>query len=410
MRAFMDLRIYAWKVHKKGAFMERQIIVSVGMGPGQLDFIRFLKNKGYIVVAFGKGQNSEEAVSIVDYSCELDTYDAEAAIKWIDSLNLHIDAVGSYAGGRAVRTVQILSNYYNVPTKVPQELMVSGDKREQQLFYEKYGLSSIKTWDSKTVLKSDVSDIMDDKFIIKPMVGRGSEGIRYVNKNELLNLIGEDILKREDSVVQNVKEGKEYRCLIMVQNSEIILLTPILRKSYKNTVFLGELSIDNSNYDRMYDFFRKFVNQAEIVNSIIKADVIVSEREINLIEMDIGVGGGTYYKKFVSKIYNRDIMDDYVKLLTGVIIDRYTEPNKYMCMDYVYNHKGKPVKYNIDECKKGLEGRIANCDIIINRLHPEKSGRFMSNADFLFVVIYEKKHESQDFWIDEFINNNYLYD
>ena len=58
----------------------KKVVISVGMGPQQLAFIKRLKENGYTVVAFGKGKNSAEAIHLCDYSAELDTHDPEAAI------------------------------------------------------------------------------------------------------------------------------------------------------------------------------------------------------------------------------------------------------------------------------------------------------------------------------------------
>ena len=96
-----------------------QAILSIGMGPGQLEFIRRLKDLGFKVAGFGKGKNSPEAEALLDYKAELDTSDFESAKNWVDSLGVEITAVGSFAGGRAVATTQRLANYYKAPTAVP---------------------------------------------------------------------------------------------------------------------------------------------------------------------------------------------------------------------------------------------------------------------------------------------------
>lgn len=61
------------------------VVVSVGMGLGQLAFIKRLRELGYNVIAFGKGKNSEEAEKLCLYSAQLDTHRSKEVIEWIDS-------------------------------------------------------------------------------------------------------------------------------------------------------------------------------------------------------------------------------------------------------------------------------------------------------------------------------------
>lgn len=286
------------------------------MGPGQLEFIRRLKERGFKVAGFGKGKNSPEAEDLLDYKAELDTADFETAKNWVDSLGVEITAVGSFAGGRAVATTQRLANYYKAPTAVPDILLAGTDKIEQQKLYVKYGLSTIPTWRAGELTPEGVRDAADTSFIVKPSVGRGSEGIAIVSRAELADAVRRNTM-HADTVIQGVRTGREYRCLILIQDHEIKLLAPILRRSYRDTVFLGVLKYSEQDLDRLKAFVGAFVEKTGIRSAVIKADIIVSERSIDVIEMDIGVGGGTYFKKFISRLYGTDIMDEYIDLITG---------------------------------------------------------------------------------------------
>lgn len=70
-----------------------------------------------------------------------------------------------------------------------------------------------------------------------------------------------------------------------------------------DTAFLGVLKYSGEHRELLENFIKKFIQKTNIVNTIMKADIIVSpEKDIHVIEMDIGVGGGTYYKEFVSEL------------------------------------------------------------------------------------------------------------
>lgn len=384
----------------------KEVIVSIGMGPGQLDFISRLKDLGYTIIAFGKGKNSKRAMDLCDYIAEIDTRDFYGAVKWIDSLPVKVIAVGSFAGGAAVTTVQKIANYYNVCTAVPDELVVGSDKIKQQKLYVKYGLSSIRTWKIKEINKNSILDSDVNNFILKPAVGRGSEGILFLDKNELVENMG---LLNEEDIIQEVREGDEYRCVIIVQNGEVKLLAPIIRKSYRNTVFLGILSYSQKHYERLFDFMTHFIIDSKINNSIIKADIIVSEKSIDVIEMDIGVGGGSYYKTFVSRIYDRNLMDEYIKLVYGMEVQPFKVKFPMLTMEYVYNHNNTPVYYDVEECQKFYEQKFGKCEIQVNKLHPETKGGYASNSDFIFTVMHENQSKENCFLADDLANEFLLH-
>lgn len=379
------------------------VVISVGMGPGQLTFIKRLKELGYCVLSFGKGRNSSEAIALSDYSAEIDTKDYHKAIKWINSLDVNVIAVGSFAGGAAVVTVQYLSNYYQTPTAIPENLIVSKDKKEQQKLLETFHLSSIQTWRAGELNERIISSIPNDEFIVKPASGRGSEGIYFIKRGELIKKMASGSLSYDD-VIQEVIHGIEYRSVMIVQNGKLRLLAPIVRKSYKDTVYLGILSYTDKDLNRLISFIESFVNKAGIHNSIFKADILVSENSINMIELDIGVGGGSYYKKYVSELYSRDLMDEYIALITGKTVSDFVIVNPTLVMEYVFNHYPYPVEYNLEECEKRICKKFGPCVIQVNRLHPETKGGYNSNADFIFTVIYNSPLLSNDYAVDEFVN------
>lgn len=375
-------------------------IVSVGMGTGQYEFIKKAKSKGYTVIAFGKGKNSEEAIALADYTNELDTTDVQGAIEWIDSLPVEVIGVGSMAGGRAIETVQKLAGYYNVCTAVPESLIVGNDKISQMKLYKEYGLSSIQTWKA-----DEVPDNLDPhvNYIIKPAKGRGSEGIRIVNCNELKDVIAACGLEADD-IVQTVVEGEEYRCLVMIQNGKIVFTAPVHRLSYSDTVFLGRLRYDDKHLAKLAEHFERFINKSGLKNGVIKADVLVDKGSLNVIEMDIGVGGGIYYQTFLADLYNRDIVSDYIDIITNVPVAPYESPAVKLAMDYVFNRNDYPVEYDLEKCKEVLSDAVKLVRIQVNALHPENKAGFCSNADFILTVIYEYNDKCQKDEIDRLIN------
>ena len=384
--------------------IQNKTVVSVGMGPTQIGFIRRLKELGYTVAAFGKGVNSADAIKIADYSAEIDTRDSKSAIDWLDSLGTHIDAVGSFAGGPAIPTVQMLSNYYKTPTSIPQALITASDKLAQQQFYKEYGLSSIETWRIGNLPQDFFSGNPYDLYIKKPIVGRGSIGVSVLNKAELLKILN---TSNSDDIIQTFRKGTEYRCAIIIQNGKIKLLAPIQRISYRDTSYLGVLFYNDHHLPQLADFINRFLQKTGIVNAIIKADILVSSASVDVIEMDIGVGGGNYYKTYLSCLYGCDVMDEYINLITGQPVCEFSVKHPRLRMDYIYNKSEKPITYDLTECHRLVTENYGRCKIQTNLLKPEMRGGFRSNADFILTVIYDLRQndgENNLFAMDDFFN------
>lgn len=380
------------------------LIVSIGAGATQLPFIKILKEKGYLVAAFGKGRNHLNAIELCDYFREIDTSNSEEAINWLKELNVRIAGAGSFAGGHAINTLHEITRAFKLPTSIPRNLSIRMDKFEQQKFYEKYGLASIKTF-----LLDDIKNNPNivrgiSKFIIKPSIGRGSAGVYRVNLSELYNMIENNKLLRTD-VIQELQEGEEYRMLIIIQNSEIRLLAPVKRESFHKTFFLGRLSYNSKDINQIRDYVNKMIKTLKLKDIIIKADIIVNKENVNMIEMDIGVGGGIYYKSYISKLFDYDINSAYVNLITGNKVPKFKNKGNKIVMDYVYNFSGKSITYDNYVCKEALKNLLQseNIALIPNLLHPETKGKFESNADFIFCIIHNS-NKFNNLELNDFVN------
>jgi len=382
--------------------MKQKTILSIGAGFPQVDFIRSLKEKGHYVVSIGKGRNSKEAIELSDDFAEVNTHCEDEVISWIKNYSKKIDAVGSYSGGKAIRTLQIVNQFLNLHTEIPEELIIGMDKFSQQELYEKHKLTTIKSWNIREIT-ADQDLIKDvDKFIIKPTIGRGSSGVQIIKKHKLLSDI-RNCLYTEDTIIQEFREGKEYRVSALIQNGELKLLAPIERKSFNKTVFLGRLSYDDSHIEAIESYFMKFVGECGIKNVIFKADILVSKGNIDMIEMDIGVGGGIYYKKYLSELFKYDLNNEYINLIINEKVNKANNPAKNKFMDYIYNLSGRPIVLDLISIEKLLNQLIGAHKIIRNLLKPEEHGKFQSNADFIFSIIHENENIS-NFELNKIIN------
>lgn len=363
-------------------------ILSVGAGYPQEEFADAIKARGYNLISIGKGKNSDHVISLSDVFAEVDTHSFEEVDKWIRENNIHFDAVGSLAGGGAIITLQKVNKKYRMPTQIPDDLMVGMDKFSQADLYEKYNLTSIKSW-TVSEMKVVPNDI--DEFVVKPAVGRGSVGVEFLSREVLAEKLAQNSIP-QDYIIQVFRRGVEYRMMAMVQKGELKLLAPIKRDSYEDTTFLGRLSCATEDIQRLRDYSMHMVNVMGIENSIIKYDVLVSEHHIDMIEMDISVGGGIYFQQYISKLFKCDVINRYIDLILDIPIENMSIINSDYVMDYVYNKTGKPLKYDQGSLEAWLNKTIkGDYSIILNRLRAWETGKFSSNADFVCAIVHKDK-------------------
>lgn len=360
-------------------------ILSVGAGYPQEEFANAIKNRGYKLISIGKGKNSEYIIKVSDIFAEVDTHSFEEVENWIQKNDIRFDAAGSFAGGGAILTLQKINKKYDLPTRIPDDLMVGMDKFSQADLYEKYNLTSIKSW-TVSELSSVPNDV--DDFVIKPAVGRGSVGVEFVNRNTLIEKLNQKSVP-DDCIIQVFRKGIEYRMLMIVQRGKIKLLAPVKRLSFRDTSFLGRLSCSTDDYNRIKSYCERMINNMGILNAIIKFDILVSEKSIDMIEMDISVGGGIYFKRYIEKLFEWDIINKYIDLIIDEPIDEAHIVNSHLVMDYVYNETGCPFAMNPslfeEYIKKVIHGDFK---IVYNKFRPWETGKMESNADFICTVIH----------------------
>jgi len=360
-------------------------ILSIGAGYPQEEFADAIKNRGYKLISIGKGKNSEYVISKSDLFAEVDTHSFGEVDNWITENDIQFDAAGSFAGGGAILTLQKINKKYRMPTQIPNDLMVGMDKFSQAALYEKYGLTSIKSWtvSEMTYVPQDI-----DEFVVKPAVGRGSVGVEFISREVLIERLSKGLIP-EDYIIQVFRRGTEYRMLLISQGGKIKLLAPIKRSSFRKTSFLGRLECSTEELGRIRDYCERMIKGMSISNAIIKFDILVSAAHIDMIEMDISVGGGIYFKRYIEKLFDWDIINKYIDLILDIPIEEAHIANPNLVMDYVYNETGAPFVMNRQELDTLLRDTIkSDFKVVYNKFNPWKTGKMGSNADFICTVIH----------------------
>ena len=107
--------------------------------------------------------------------------------------------------------------------------------------------------------------------------------------------------------------------------------------------------------------------------------------------MDIGVGGGKYFKNFINSSTGIDIIELYLDLILGKEISATTETlTRFKLMDYCYIEKNR---YNLNKemINNFFKKLLGNCIIQYNSmLEKEFLSKAEVNSDFIVAAIHHR--------------------
>jgi hypothetical protein len=362
------------------------LVVVLGIGVNQKDFIRRLKLRKYTICGFGKGRNDPEARNDCDYFFEVDTSHSDQIIKHVESIGIPVIGIGSFAGGKAIQSLQELERHFGVSTKIPKNISVGMDKLAQQVLYRQFDIGALNTIRAKDL--DSYSSLNDTEYyIVKPSVGRGSLDIRIMTASDIKSRI--QTLSSQDLVIQEYFVGTEYRVFALIQDKRLKLMCPIVRKSVQGSHLIGRLIYAPKSSAILNKYFDNVIRKCNLVNCVVKADILINGNEIRLIEMDIGVGGGEYFKKLISMIYSRDVTELYIDLILDKQISAIPSPiNQKKIMDYFYLANGV-YEIDRDSIQKFFKNEYTDPVVQFNALIPNQfTARAKINSDFIAAVVH----------------------
>ena len=155
---------------------------------------------------------------------------------------------------------------------------------------------------------------------------------------------------------------------------------------------------------RIETYCERMLKSMNIINGIIKFDILVSDLHIDMIEMDISVGGGIYFKKYIEKLFEWDIINKYIDLILDEPLDEARIANPNLVMDYIYNETGLPFTMDVEVLEATLKSQIEdNIKVVYNKFEPWKTGKMGSNADFICTVIHDDTSVTNE-KLNDFLN------
>ena len=289
-------------------------VVSVGAGKNQTPLIQRLQERGYIVISFDKDENAP-GKQLSHIFNNISSWDYEKAIQWLDTIECKIRGILCFSYGKALVTQQKIINHYNLNCKINNSFIdIMADKSYQRKILCKLGLSTLKEYNSFSDIANNIEHT---SFIIKDKIGGSSKNILLIQKSNFDKKRLEDNVKN-DYIIQEFLNGKEYRIISLVQNKTIHFLSIMERTNINNSFFTGRLRPENNCNKDIISYLEMVIDKFKIIDSAIKVDIIKETNRIEIIEIDFGIPGD-YFETTISKsCYNYNYIDNYINLMIGL--------------------------------------------------------------------------------------------
>lgn len=362
-------------------------IISVGTGVNQLPLIKEIKNRGFNVIGFDLNEDSI-GKKYCDFFKKISTWNYSDAIKWLEDLGLPYLGVGCFSYGNALVTQQKIANYFDLPGKLPEELVKLNNKVYLRKMLKTNHLSTI----NEKVFK-DNCDFQVERnrlYIIKPLVGVSSSDIKlYKNKIEGNNKYNDGY------ILQEYISGQEFRVSLIVQDAKIKFYKLLNKENLPTTFFTSRfLRVNIEEYKEIEMFLKKLIEIFNIKNTILKIDLIKNEQRNEIIELDFGIPGD-YFETYISKyFYNYDYIGNYINFILGLPVqeDNINHEGKFSYFDYIYNISGNPFIIDYSLIEKKLSKYIKDFKIIQTKNNGDIIGFPKSNLDNICAVLHNEQN------------------
>jgi predicted ATP-grasp superfamily ATP-dependent carboligase len=211
------------------------------------------------------------------------------------------------------------------------------------------------------------------KMVIKPRFGSGSKGVYFINNLNHFKLVHSKLISEEEEyIIERRFDGDEYGLDAIVIDGLLYILS--IRKKIIHTYshfVIGYMTIAAELFQRYKTIleakFKRVIDHLGIIDSLLHADIMISEDDINIIEMSTRPSGHYIYDVFLPLITGMDVISEYLKAMLGYKANLVYNYNSFVGLFFFDDEMLSPL-FKIDIL--GLKEKFVDSliDIRVNKL------------------------------------------
>ena len=321
-----------------------KILVLAG-GSDQIALIKELKKRGHEIILLDYYDNPP-AKSYADKHIIASTLDLDIVEEC--ARKEHVSLICTACTDQALLTMSYVSEKIGLPCYIDYQtgLNVTNKSYMKRILRD----CGIPTARFKIVDKPDDALIQQFEYplVVKPVDCNSSKGVvRVDTKDEYYSKVQEAIRfsRSRTAIVEEFKDGKEISADFYIENGKAKLLSATSSLKIKNrksfTILCSDYpALDKKQEEEIIQIGGKIAEAFHLNNTPLLVQLIVSEKEINVIEFSARMGGGSKYK-LIEVLSGVNIMSKYVdRVLGGYPKISPSKQIDYCKMVYIYCNPG----------------------------------------------------------------------
>jgi biotin carboxylase len=365
--------------------MQNKNLLIIGAGREQIPAYQKAKQMGLKIISTDIDKNAP-AFKYADHSLIASTRDSEQSLKTVKSLiskGINIDGVMTIANDVPL-TVAKIADFLALPSiSIKSATMLSNKKLMKEAFTE----FSVSTPEYRIIRSiGEVTDFIDQfglPIILKPLDGRGSKGVMYIDDLETLHEcfnLSKKQTSLDELLVEKFKYGQQLSVESIFSDGKYVPIA-YADRNYKSLNISKPFIFENGGImpsrqkPEMIKKIDKLVEDAAKSLSInwgsVKADIVISENKPHIIELAGRLSGGDLCTFDIPNVYNVDLVKYVIELSLGKKINinkSKIKPSNTVCSRYIYST---------------LSGKISSFEFPINHLNDIFATKILDVGDHL---------------------------
>lgn len=297
-----------------------RILVLAG-GADQIALIRELKSRGHEVVLVDYFENPP-AKRFADKHIVASTLDVEKVHEIAQAEKVSL--VCTACTDQALLTVANVSERLGLPCYIDYQTALNVTNKS----YMKKVLMANHIPTSRFEIIDTPSSVNIDTFqfplVVKPVDCNSSKGVKKIESIEEFDYYALEAInfsRTHTAIVEEFKEGTEVSADFYIEKGTAKLLSATKSQKIRNRKSFTILSSDypavsEAQEKELIDIADSIANAFHLNNTPLLVQLIVNDREMNVIEFSARMGGGSKYK-LIEVLSGENIMKKYVDLILG---------------------------------------------------------------------------------------------
>ena len=379
--------------------MKKKLVI-IGAGAEQVYAYQLAQKKGFYVIATDNNPNAP-AIKFADFFILASTRDEKETL---ESIKSYCDEHGKIDGVMTIAndvpyTVAFIADYFNLKGHSVESAILAHDKFLMKEAFKKHGVLCPDFWKVSNLdeLKCLIEREDIERFVIKPIDGRGARGVLMVNKTDNLEWAFNESLSFSDEkilIVERFISGMQISSESFLLNGKAH--TPALAE--RNYSRLEEFSpyiiedggtipapIDNNLVQKINKIIEHGAKSMGVTEGIVKGDIVIDGNgEPQIIELALRLSGGWFASDQIIAASGVDLVDAVInqaldiKVTKEMLIPKFSRSTS---VRYWFPKPGKIISIKGEEEIKSLPGvikygffREVGEDQPVVKMHPDRFG------------------------------------